>query len=100
MLPAENALAKLKTLKTLALGSMVTRSLTLIGQETLMSIVFSQGVATAWLATESSVGMTQPSEARSVAVITWVLEIRPGQRLWLPTRHSPAGVSDAAKVWL
>src|SRR5271155_49999 len=103
--PAGNAFQKLKRLKTLALGSMVTRSRNFMGQDTLKSIDLSQGIPTACGATDAIVGITQPRAAISPGVITGEPEISPEQKKGLlgavfPARHWPAGVSVPAKVWL
>ncbi len=101
-LPGKNVFTMLKTLKTLALGSIVTRSPTLIGHDALMSIVFNHGIPSAYGATEFTVGITQPSATMSLGSITAGPEISPGH-LKCPligtlfaTKHAPAGVRLAA----
>src|SRR5580704_5638450 len=91
-LPGRNVLTRLNTLKMLALGSMVTRSLILIGQDAFKSINFSQGIPTALGTTEPRAGITQPRALMSVGVITCVPAMSPGHTRLLPTRQSPAGV--------
>src|SRR5579872_2787600 len=96
--PGKNAFEKLNTLKTLALGSIVTRSLSLIGHAAFRSNDFSQGIPTAPGATELMVGMTHPRATMSLAVMTAGPDMRPGQLKGLlvaplATRHSPAGVN-------
>src|SRR5579863_5440842 len=99
--PGRNVLTKLKALKTLALGSIVTRSRILIGHDTLKSIVFNHGIPSALGATESTVGITQPRATISVGSITAGPDISPVHLKWLlagtlfATRHAPAGVKFA-----